>query len=38
MRQREAAELELGEQRLDVAQDRAAGRRIAVMPDGEIAL
>ena len=34
---REAAGLELGEQRLHVAQDRLAGRRIADMADGRAA-
>ena len=33
MRHREAAELEIGIQRLHVAQDRVAGGGIAVMPD-----
>jgi hypothetical protein len=30
----EAAELEIGEQRLDIAQGRLAGRRIAAMTEG----
>ena len=36
--EREAAELEIGEQRLDVAQDRLAGGRIAHMADRRMAL
>ena len=34
MRDREAARTQLGEKRLDIAQDRLAGRRIAHMADG----
>ena len=37
MRDREAAELEIGIQRLDVAQDRVAGGGVAVMADGDAA-
>ena len=37
MRDREPAAVEFGEQRLDIAQDRFAGRRIADMSEGQIA-
>ena len=36
VRDREAAELEIGIQRLDVAQDRVAGGGVAVVADGDI--